>query len=142
MLTLEQAVDAVTKTKPDKAVRITRRIEIGSVLHQGDVYLHCVADDHPRGKQIGRDQTQIAVGTNAGARHVIEGKVRVFEGKKLPDTVKVTNARIIPEILGPVVVVEEPASLTHPEHANHNIPAGTYQVHYQLDLRTMQRVAD
>ena len=41
--TMEQAVEAITKSVPDAEVRICRRAEVGvTVLHQGDVYLAAV----------------------------------------------------------------------------------------------------
>lgn len=141
--TIEEAVGLVAKHPADTELRIARRLEIGGVLHQGDVYLHRVADDHPRGKLLGT--RQVAVGTTIGSRHVMEGSgVEVFEGKKLPPSVKVMAWCREQDLLGPVVVVTQEATLTHPEHAHHRPPtaSGTYQVTYQADFATRRRVMD
>lgn len=134
------AVEKVTKTGPDMEVRVCRKIEIGSVLHQGDVYVHCVESDHPRGKEVG--SRQVAVGSTVGARHVAEGAgVKVFEGKLLPDWVTPGDFQVS-DLLGPVIVADDTWNLAHPEHAHHSIPAGTYQITYQGDWATKTRVLD
>jgi len=137
-----EKIQAVMNAKADENVRITRRIEIGHAVQQGDIYVHRVADTHPRGKQIGRGSVQVALGTGNGARHVAEGAVEVFQGVELPEYVKPPMDVEPQEILGPVVVASEVWMLTHPEHPHHRLPAGVYQVTYQFDPKTMRRVAD
>ena len=44
-------------------------------------------------------------------------------------------------LLGPVIVADEAFTLTHPEHAHHRLPAGIYQVGYQLDVSEQERRA-
>lgn len=135
------AVEKVTKATSDPEVRTARRIEIGHAIHQGDVYLHRVADSHPHGKELG--SRQVAVGTTVGSRHVVEGEgVMVFAGQQLPPGVKEPEWVAQGSILGPVVVADGPFNLAHPEHAHHALPKGTYQVTYQADFQTQQRVAD
>lgn len=140
--TIEQ-IEAVTSHKPDTERRVLRRCEIGKAIHQGDVYLHRVADDHPRGKPWG--SRQVAIGTQVGSRHVVVGDgVEVFAG------VESACKKLLPKFTdeqrractGPVVVATAPFVLEHPEHAHHALPAGTYQVSYQWDEATMARVAD
>lgn len=126
--------------KPDESVRVTRRMEIGSVDRQGDVYVARVADDHPRGTETG--VRQVAVGSTVGARHVTAGRVKVYEGRQLPDFVKPYRDVPPDAYLGPVVVADEPWMLTHPEHADHQLPAGTFQVTYQVDPVEARRVLD
>lgn len=134
-------IEKIAKAKPDRNLRINRRNDVGSVpVHQGDVYLHRVADDHPRGDKLGT--RQVAVGTTVGSRHIVEGDVEVFAGKKLPPGVKVPSWTTERDLLGPVVVAKEAFTLTHPEHAHHRLPAGTYQVTYQADYTTRSRVQD
>ena len=133
-----EAVQNIMNTKADTEVRNLRRMEINSAIQQGDVYLHRVDVSHPRGDKLGT--RQVAVGDNIGARHVVEGKISVFSGKKLPETFK--SQEFKNELLGPVVVAEDKFTLGHPEHAHHCLPAGTYQVTYQLDYATKERVQD
>ncbi len=138
-----QQLEAVTSHVPDISKRVLRWCEIGRAIHQGDVYLHRVADDHSRGKAWG--SRQVAIGTQVGSRHVVVGDgVEVFAGveravdKLLPGFT--AEQRVA--CLGPVVVASEPFVLEHPEHAHHCLPAGTYQVTYQWDEASMARVAD
>lgn len=137
-----EAVRSVTEATHDPDLRITRRLNIGSVVQQGDLYLHHVADDHPRGKRVGDGSVQIALGTSNGARHTVEGDVEVFEGVQLPEWVTPPDGIEASEILGPVVVATKTFRMPHPEHPHHRLPVGTYQVTYQADLRTMRRVVD
>lgn len=124
----------------DPEVRILRRIEVGRAIHQGDVYVHRVPDDYPRGKSWG--SKQVAIGDTQGSRHVAEGDVEVFETDRLPDTMSKIPRWDADAYRGPVVVAKAPWRLTHPEHAHHQLPAGTYQVTYQMDARTRERVMD
>ncbi len=138
--TADKAVAEVMAAKPDNEVRVCRRIEVGSNLHQGDVYIHKVEDSHPRGSKTGT--RQVAVGNTVGARHIAVGKLEVFAGSILP--AYMTPAQDVPveAYLGPVVVADEDWTLEHPEHANHRLPAGTYQVTYQVDPVEQRRVLD
>lgn len=137
-------IGRIEKHAPETETRVARRMEIGVVSHQGDVYVHRVADDHPHGQSIGT--RQVAVGNTQGARHVAEGDVDVLEGKQLPPTFQpptwLRGQDPEPIFLGPVVVARSTWTLTHPEHAHHRMPAGTYQVTYQADARARARVAD
>lgn len=134
-------LEDIQKAVPDTEVRNTRRIEIGSAVHQGDVYVHRVPEGHPRGERLGT--TQVAVGSGIGSRHCAEGEgVAVYEGKKYPEGFKVPQGLTENALLGRVVEAPGPWTLTHPEHAHHNLPPGTYQVTYQADLATMARVVD
>ena len=141
---LQEAVARVSESTPDAEVRVLRRIEVGQVIHQGDVYVHRIADDAPRGKEMGT--RQVAVGDTQGSRHVAEGDVSVFEGDALPEWFEAPGwlGGAPPEsiFLGPVVVAESAWTLTHPEHAHHRLPAGVYQVTYQADARARARMAD
>ncbi len=141
MESVTEEIKKIEDAKADIDIRVIRRIEIGHAVHQGDVYIHRVADNHAMGKQIGKDSVQIALGIGNGARHMAEGPVKVFEGKCLPDGVGIVN--VDPEKLtGPCIVADDVWMLTHPEHAHHQLPAGVYQTTYQYDPKTMQRVRD
>lgn len=136
------AVRQVEQAPADDNLRITRRIEVGHCVQQGDLYVFRVPDNHPRGSQVGAGKVQVALGSGNGARHVAEGDVRVFAGVCLPDGVTAPLTAEPGEIAGPVVVAGGPWHLTHPEHPHHRLPAGTYQVTYQFDPHTMRRVQD
>lgn len=142
-MTANKQIETITTHPADTEQRIARRVDVGRVAaHQGDIYVHRVADDHPRGAAWG--SRQVAVGQNKGARHIAEGAVEVFAGDPA------CAASMMPSFdadqraacLGPVVVAKDKWTLTHPEHAHHVLPAGTYQVTYQWDEVRMGRVAD
>ena len=142
MYTLEQAISSINDaaTSSDSEQRVMRRFEVGKALHQGDVYLHMVADSHPRGGLWG--SKQVAIGDTTGSRHVAEGDVEVYAGAALPDYFNIAGGVDPAAFLGPVVVARDTWCLAHPEHADHVLPAGVYQVSYQVDMLTRQRVAD
>lgn len=114
--------------------------QVGEVAHQGDVYLHRVADNHPRGKLLGT--RQIAVGTSIGSRHVVEGNVSVYAGVALPPGFVLPEGADEEDMLGPVLVIESDAVLTHPEHAHHALCRGVEQATYQWDVTTGARQRD
>ncbi len=132
---------AVLTHKPDTATRTLRRCEVGKAVHQGDIYCHRVADDHPRGTAWG--SRQVAVGQAIGQRHVADGVgVEVFAGVDVSAVLPLFDGVRRQACMGPVVVATEPWTLTHPEHAHHRLPAGTYQITYQWDEARMGRVLD
>jgi hypothetical protein len=148
---VQEAVDAVINAVPDKTIRIAKYLELGQVIHQGDVYLHRVPENHPHGERLGT--RQVAIGDTVGARHVVEGNVEVFKGTRFPDAMRdllwAPRAPRLGELgpvdpldptqssfgflCGPLVVAYDSFYLTHPEHAKHELPAGVYQVTYQQE---------
>lgn len=143
-----QAVEAVLSAPHDPAVRDARGLEVGQAIHQGDVYLHVVPADWPRGAE--RESRQLAAGESIGARHMVHGRLRVYEGVRLPSYVVPARGLRdgreweIPasEYLGPVVVIEDGGG-THPEHAGYDVaPGTTLQVTYQCSPVTLRRVVD
>lgn len=140
-------MDTITKLKEieaapfDCGVREAHDIKVGQAIHQGDIYLHRVRKDHPRGKLLGT--RKLAIGQGEGSHHMAEGDdVAVYEGQRLPPGVTEPEWMREGDLLGPVVVAERPWVNTHPVHAHTCLPAGVYQVTYQGDYRTQQRVID
>ena len=84
MQTIEasKALETIVASVAKQEMRKPGPMKIGQRIHQGDVYLCLVADDHKRGPLLGTKQ--IAVGTTVGSRHVVEGDVQVFAGVELP----------------------------------------------------------
>jgi len=119
--------------------------------HQGDVYCHPIAK-HPDCWDIETtDQSrQVAVGQGEGSNHCVIGSARVFWPKSAEEAAKECPLKgfFAAEIdarkvcLGPVIVADGEWTLTHPKHAHHVFPAGTYLITYQLDRRTMRQVKD
>lgn len=119
--------------KSSKERRVLRALKVGQVVRQGDIYLHRVPDDHPHGQEL--ETRQLAEGTTQGARHLVESGARIYEGTTTPPGCDVP-------FLGPLVRARTRLLVSHPEHAEMDLPRGTYQVTHQQDLLTMQRVLD
>jgi hypothetical protein len=132
-----EAQELIERLAEENKVAEVRRIEKmkeGQVVRQGDIYIHCVAEDHKRGDQVGN--RQLAMGDSMGSRHVAEAPARIFRGVRVPSWCGSNT------FLGPVVVSEDRFVITHPEHAHVDLPAGTYQITHQLDARSAERVKD
>lgn len=131
------AIWQTIETAAQTATRETRHIEetmaIGQVVRQGDLYIHRVAADHPRG--MPRTERQLAPGTSRGSRHLVEGAVELYEGITVPRGLTHT-------LIGPRLVATARWLGTHPEHAAISMPPGDYQITYQLDAASQRRVVD
>ena len=128
----------------DKTIRI-ESCELFDHLRQGDVYLTPVSDSWPRGKET--ENMQLVAGNSQGSRHIAVGPMKVFEPVPISEELaqllpEAANSNVIAVLAGPVLALDERCLITHPEHADLSIPAGTYQVTYQLDWRQQARVAD
>lgn len=113
----------------DAETRYVTAIAVGDHIRQGDVYIVRIAD--AAHGEITQDR-QIAPGTTLGSRHVVEGAATIYARR--------TTER--DPAVGPMIVATETWRLTHPEHAHYVMPAGTYQVRYQVDERTRRAVQD
>lgn len=134
-MTIMKAFEAVRQTaemiKNDEPATI-EQIESGDVCRQGDLYI--VALDVPlTGKPFG--SRQLAPGSTQGSRHVVVGRCNV----QAVDEIEATKAinRLIPAtrghqlFIGPQIVASGPVTITHPEHGDRTLPAGTYLMTYQ-----------
>jgi hypothetical protein len=129
-----EQIERQAKTNAVPEVRRIRAIEVGKVVRQGDIYLHRVEAAHLKGKR--RKDRQLALGNTMGSRHVAEAPAECYEGVQLPSWCDERT------FLGPLIKSEKRFTVTHPEHAHVELPAGTYQVTHQMDARTMERVRD
>jgi hypothetical protein len=132
--TAHAEIERLAKEKAVPELRYVERMEIGQVVRQGDIYIHRVADSHPRGKRL--ESHQLAIGETTGSRHTVEAHAEVYEGTTLPDYCSPGT------FLGPLVTAKERTLYPHPEHAHYSLPRGTYQVTHQMDARTLERVKD
>jgi hypothetical protein len=140
-MSVREKIQAVVEHAPTVETREHATMAIGEVAHQGDIYVHRVAKNHPRGEK--RGTRKIAIGEGEGSHHFAVGRgVTVFEGKKGPAHFKEPEWVEPGSMVGPVVVAESEWTVSHPTHPHHRLPAGTYQVTYQADFRTKLRVRD
>lgn len=135
-----EEIAAEAERAKSQEIRAPKAWPVGKRVRQGDVEIHRVADDHPRGAVVrGPNARQLAPGITQGSRHVAEPPAVVHEGTTAPPGA-LPGARVL---LGPCVVVPRGgAVVSHPEHAHVRLLEGTYQVTHQLDVQTMQRVQD
>lgn len=103
-------------------------------VRQGDIYLTKVPDNHAHGKET--LDHQLAMGNSKGSRHMADDGFEVFIGTTLPKCFREGT------FLGPCIKNKSRATVEHPEHAWMSLPAGTWQVTHQMDMRTRQRMAD
>ena len=124
------------KANADPSPRVMTEWPVGSWTRQGDITIHRVADDHKRGPMA--KSKQLAIGDSRGARHIIQGASKIYQGVQLPPAS--TDARTP---LGPLFVVTASEVIDHPTHANIDIRVpGVYQVTYEMNGHTWGRSQD
>jgi hypothetical protein len=148
------AIDAMLETAPAKTE--VRKIpdgafQISDHVRQGDIYITRIHPTKNSTFETGQDKVtvspkdyitkakevdgvvQLVPGMSTGSRHIVRpnAKVRVMLNPKN------NNA-----LIGPIIEAETRFCVEHPKHAHMDLPAGTYQVTYQLNAATQQRVRD
>jgi len=133
---VEKLGESVASSKKMIQVRDCSGLGIGQVARQGDVYIQRVKSL----KKIRKiENRQLAPGITAGSRHVVcdDPAVRVYQ---TDPTISDRQSSIQ---VGPGVESPVEWSVTHPKHGWHTkLPAGCYQIWYQIDRKTMERVRD
>ncbi len=129
-LEAHQQVEAFAKDAPSE----TRFIPDGAMppgkwARQGDIYILAI-EKVPVECDQETTNRQLAPGEGRGSRHIVAGNAQLFTRKTQRDVLE-----------GPVMVVKEGERVVveHPEHAHISLPAGTYQVYYQMDARQAER---
>jgi hypothetical protein len=137
--TINKIKEIATKNQNRHKSQKTRFVkESTRCFRQGDIYIFRVNDNHHVGQEVERNQ--LADGVSIGARHILNGNFRIYQGTTAPEGVNPVHAR---ESIGYAFDVEESTVLAHPEHDNYVFKTcGRYQVIHQLDLRTLRRAAD
>ena len=134
---------------PARETRVHSKMKKGHVGHQGDVYIHKIADRPKAWDVLVTEHTQVALGSTVGSRHVATGNVRVYWPKSKDAAVTGCPIPLFPHdetarrvCLGPIVEADAPWILDHPEHAPHEFPQGTYLLSFQFDYATKREVRD
>lgn len=139
MITASEAYRQVAEATESTELQDTRfldTIEVGEFARQGDLYIERIKT-MPKGCKLTTDK-QLAPGTTQGSRHVVEGA----EVMRHPQQGQIERRGAKHYCYGPVIEAKDYATVTHPEHAHISIPAGIYQISYQVDTQQMRRVAD
>jgi hypothetical protein len=124
---------------PLKETRVIDSVEVGQHVRQGDVYIQRVAAPAAWKETKNR---QLAPGTTMGSRHTVDESVKVLANPAGAKVERTTDNRFPFRCNGPQIVSEDRFTVSHPEHADFSLPAGTYQVSFQCDPQSMQRVQD
>lgn len=139
MITAAEAYRQVAEATESTELQDTRfldTIKVGEFVRQGDLYIERI-ESAPEGCKPSQDK-QLAPGTTQGSRHVVEG-AEVFRHPKQGQIERRGEKHYC---YGPVIECKDFATITHPEHAHISLPAGIYQISYQVDTQQMRRVAD
>lgn len=115
-----------------KDTRTVETIEVGQHVRQGDIYVERTA--RLSGKGSPTTERKLAPGETQGSRHMIVGDVDVYARSE--------QGIVEGKLLGPEIDAKDSVRIAHPEHADIELPAGTYQVFYQQDPASKQRVID
>jgi hypothetical protein len=117
---------------------------VGDVVRQGDLYFVCL-ESLPAGTKTRR---QLAPGETQGSRHVADGECAVYQPKEPAAVARLIGvacrgAEVPQELIGPIVECHGDTTITHPEHGNRTLPAGTvwavvYQRAYADEVRRVQ----
>jgi hypothetical protein len=132
-----QQIDAYTQN-PLGEMRVLDSCPVGKGGRQGDVYLYAIASFDPTHATLVEDR-QLAPGTSSGSRHTVSDSVKVWKPSNFNTC---ENTPLGFKMVGYVVEADTRWTLMHPEHPDASVPAGTYQICYQVDPSTMQRVLD
>lgn len=150
MSSVAEVVEKIEKSAevPNREVRDVRgKMVRGAVVRQGDVYfLACDGrlfnKRQPRADQD-RNLAKAAEGTS-GHAHTLVGDAVLFDAIALDKLTQGTNGDPLGQgvLLGPAFRAQEDVRVTHEEHSEVILPAGYYQVLFQLDPIRAQRSAD
>jgi hypothetical protein len=132
MVTAEKAFkevrETVEKVKSQETRKFPEAASPGDAFRQGDIYV-TLLDSVPKGVVLTKSpSSQLAIGDTQGSRHCIDniGNCTVY-----------TNN---PGMLnGPIIQVNKPVTITHPEHGHVELGCGIYEVTYQRNLDSEER---
>ena len=133
------AVDTMDKVREygqnraDDSARTVGSLAVGDHVAQGDV-LFWKIDKIPSDAIQSEPISQLTTGSTQGSRHCIKsGDMRNVDFY----TLKNPNA-----LQGPILCLNEPTTVEHPEHGNLTFPKGlwftTYQCSYASELKKIQ----
>lgn len=126
--TVERSAREVMETiRPQDTERIGSPSQ-GDAVRQGDVYLVCLGDDFkaPEGyTEI--EERQLAPGETQGSRHILDGDVTVWAQNPVRSLPNVPNKikELHDALIGPSFRCNTDSTVTHPEHGDKILPAGT-----------------
>jgi hypothetical protein len=97
-------------------------MEEGEAHRQGDLYIRKIGKVPAGAVRMETPRLQLAPGQTQGSRHVLDSAAGVEMFEPGSDATALD---------GPVLVLKERRIVTHPEHGDVSLPAGTYCIDYQ-----------
>lgn len=103
---------------------VVEAIKVGEMVRQGDIYIKRLAKA-PTGCTLDTKNAEgkLAEGETQGSRHYIAAEDRA--------SVKLFTLDNANALDGPILEAEKAFRVTHPEHGDVTVPAGTYAITYQ-----------
>lgn len=123
MLTAKEAVSRVrdgAKHAAHDGVR-SPNLSVGDHVRQGDLYIWALEEIPSGAVPMGAVHLQLAPGTSQGSRHALDSA----------DGVSMFSLRTPNALQGPMFMLDQPRTITHPEHGHITLPPGCYGVTYQ-----------
>ena len=143
----EQVIEQISASiQPKQDKRIIKSMKAGQMVRQGDIYLINVTglkqtkvfqnvevkfDGFITKLANDKNGHQLVPGSTMGSRHIVDNTVSVHVNPTNPSS-----------LVGPLITAKDAFTVSHPEHAHFELPAGDYLVCYQLNAKTQQRVKD
>jgi len=124
-------------TKSSNDCRIIDKIEVGQCVRQGDVYITRIENFSKVG--CTKAGQKLAPGDTPGSRHFVDAHVTTWQNE---NTGKVVRYEVGFTCKGLLLECDRSFKVTHPEHAHFYLPAGSYEVSYQVNTKEMARVLD
>jgi len=124
-----EILESAESIKSDTTRKFPEAASIGDTFRQGDIYITLIEKVPQDVIKTKNPSNQIATGDTQGSRHCIDelNNVIVYH-KKNPGMLN-----------GPVILVNSPIIITHPEHGHVSLPCGTYEITYQKNLDSEER---
>jgi len=111
------------KSVADDSKKKIGSLAVGDYVAQGDVNIWRLEGVPGGAVQEKKPDSQLAPGTTKGSRHTVrESDMAHCEFFRLPEE---------NEIQGPVIKMNEPTTIEHPEHGDQLWPAGVVLITYQ-----------
>ena len=120
-------------SNPLGEMRVLDSVPVGKHIRQGDVYVKRIESFNKEGYKLTQNR-QLAPGSTMGSRHTVSDAVNVYE-KPDQSAAKPKNEFGF-SVAGPVIEADTRFTISHPEHASFSLPAGCYEVSYQVDTKT------
>ena len=125
----KEVQESVEKIKSQELREFPVAASIGDTFRQGDIYV-TLLDEIPKDSILTKNpNSQLAIGDTQGSRHCISDLQKCGMYQK-------TNPGMLD---GPIIQVNSPVVIEHPEHGHIKLGCGVYEITYQRNLDSEER---